>query len=365
MPNIRVKNINSIMPLSVKFARFSFNGSSESRLRIYHKLASLLRNNFSLSDALERIWMIESYDGKKVEEAPAVALSAWIYELQKGKSFADAISGWVPERERMMLMAGDMSRLEVSLVNLIRVSEGYKRILEPLKSALAYPSFLILLTFLLLIMIGLKMVPPMAEFFEGKEVGGMAGSLIDLSEFMLHYWFYIPPAVIAVFVLMGLSLKYLTGPIRKVLDKAPPWSLYRMFSGVSLLLSLSALVKAGVPIVKGVQMIRKDSTIYLTERLDLTLAYMRNGSNLGQALNRTGFEFPTREIIGDLSIYSELDNFQEALEKIANEFLEDSIKLIKAQAGILNGIALMFIFAVVAWVLFGIFDISNQIQNTF
>ena len=151
--------------------------------------------------------------------------------------------------------------------------------------------------------------------------------------------------------------------MRAKFDKIPPWNLYRIFVGVSWLLSLSALVNAGTPVSKALRMLRGDSSPYLLYRLERALIYVNNGENLGEALYLTGLDFPDKEVIGDLQIYAELDNFPAALNMMANEWLEDSIRDIEQKAAGLNAAAILMIAAIVAWVVAGTFAMQDQMVS--
>ena len=94
------------------------------------------------------------------------------------------------------------------------------------------------------------------------------------------------------------------------------------------------------------------------------MVFINNGDNLGQALGKTGLNFPDAEIISDLKIYSELDNFEEALDNLANEWLDESVYLIEEKAGILNMVALLTVGAVIAWAVMGTFEMQDQITNS-
>ena len=155
-----------------------------------------------------------------------------------------------------------------------------------------------------------------------------------------------------------------TGKVRALFDYMPPWSLYKVFTGISWLLALSALVKGGTPVSTAMRALRRDSSRYLKERIDKTMVFINNGDNLGQALGKTGLNFPDAEIISDLKIYSELDNFEEALDNLANEWLDESVYLIEEKAGILNMVALLTVGAVIAWAVMGTFEMQDQITNS-
>ena len=358
--------INKKIPTNqviLRLTQFMVMASNEQRLKIYYKLAALLRNKFTLMDALDRIWMIESKDGKSQEEPMAVAVAWWLRELEKGLPFSSAIEGWAPMREKLMLSVGDVSKLEKALLNVIKVSEGSNRIIQPLMSAVTYPIMMLCLSLVIIVGVGVYMVPPLLEFAKNANWSGTAKSLVWLSGFVKVYWWTFP---VVLFGLVGgiyMSFSLFTGPARVKFDKFPPWSLYRMFTGVSWLMSLAALVESGTPIAKAMQSLRQNANPYLRERIDKALMYMKNGDNLGTSLKKSNTHFPEDELIGDLEIYSELDNFEEALNSVATEYLEDSITNIKKEAGILNSVALLIVSAVIAWVLLGVFDMQNQVQN--
>ena len=141
-------------------------------------------------------------------------------------------------------------------------------------------------------------------------------------------------------------------------------SLYRIFTGVCWLLALAALVKAGTPVSSALRSLRGDASPYLKERIDKSLVYISNGDNLGQALHKTNLEFPDPEVIGDLRIYSELDGFEEALDQMANEWLEDSIKGIADKASILNMIAILSVGGIISCSVLGTFDMQDHITKS-
>ncbi|MCK5296753.1 MAG: hypothetical protein KAJ75_07660, partial [Alphaproteobacteria bacterium] len=78
-----VKQINlqkaakSLSVVEEYYARILCGMNGGSRLKIYKKLASLLRNRFSLMDALDRIYGIVTNNGKNTKEPMAIAITCW------------------------------------------------------------------------------------------------------------------------------------------------------------------------------------------------------------------------------------------------------------------------------------------------
>lgn len=357
------KAMRSLNSIEVYYAKIMCNLSNAGRLKIYRKLASLLRNRFSLMDALDMLHDGLTNGGKNSSEPMAIAMASWGHALQNGVPFSDALKGWAPDRERLMLSVGDVSNLESALVNVIKVSEGSTKMIRPIVSAIAYPSFLFMMSVVIVWAIGIYMVPPMLEAVPGIKWVGTGKTLVDLSEWVQKNWIMAFATFPIIALIIYSTISIWTGAIRTKFDSIPPWSLYKIFVGITWLLALSALVKGGVPVSVALQSLKKDASRYLKERIDATLSFIKNGDNLGQALNKTGFQFPDKEIIADLKIYSELDNFEEALESLANNWLEESVFMIEQKAEILNMVAILTVAGIIAWAVFGVFDMQDQITS--
>ncbi len=354
------KKKSSFSGAEIAYAKFMTRHSTNERLRMYRKLASLLRNRFSLMDALERLYGIASKNGKDQHETMGIAITNWMRSLQNGESFSVALRGWAPQSELLMLSVGDIANLDQALDNLIKVVEGVKRMKEPVVSAISYPMFLLFLTTLIIYAVGAYMVPPMVEAVPNLVWRGQAKTLVALSEWVQNNTLLLFVTMPIIFAFISWTLPRWKGRMRARLDNIPPWSIYRIFVGVSWLMSLAALVKAGTPVSKALRVLRSDANPYLLYRIERALFFVNSGDNLGDALYKTNLSFPDREVVGDLQIYAELDNFQLALDQLANEWLEDSVRNIEQKASVLNMVAILLIAAIVAWVVMGTFDMQDQ-----
>ena len=164
------------------YAKWVFRLSTAKRLAVFRKLASLLRNDFTLMNALGRIEMIESHEGRKPGEPFAIVMRAWQKNLERGMTFSEATRGWLPPAETLLVTSGNVTNLAVALENVGRVVDGTARIRRAMMNAVAYPLFLFALTFGIIIMVGIYLVPPLAEAGGGDVVWrGAAASLVWLS----------------------------------------------------------------------------------------------------------------------------------------------------------------------------------------
>ena len=157
--------------------------STDKRIAIWRKLVSLLKNDFTLVNALNRLQMTESHGGSKPNEPFAICMREWERNLERGFSFSEATRGWIPPEETLLLTSGNMSSLIVALENVGRIVVANKRIGRAVFGAIAYPLLLLILVFGIIIMVGIYLVPPLAEVAgDGMVWSGGAASLIWLSE---------------------------------------------------------------------------------------------------------------------------------------------------------------------------------------
>lgn len=348
--------------LELLYAKLVFRTNTEKRMAICRKLASLLRNDFTLIDALERLEMIESKNGTKPNEPFAIVMRQWQKNLERGMSFSEATRGWVPPEETLLVTSGNLSNLVVALENVGRVVDGTQRIKRAMTTAIGYPMFLLALTFGIIIMVGLYLVPPLAEIAGNNIVWhGTAKSLIWLSDFSIKYWYFFLVIFASIVAIIWVSLPNWSGRMRVLFDKLPPWNVYKIQVSVGWLMSLAAMVSAGITIPDAMRMLSDSANRYLRRILDIALRYIANGDNLGVAMANTRKNFPDNEIIGDLTIYADMNGFDENLTQVANDYLDESVRKMEKVSNTLNSMGILLISAIIAWVVLGTFQMQDQI----
>lgn len=350
--------------LERKFAKLLFTEGK--RLSVYRRLASLVRNGTNVDDAVAYLYKRASNNGAKPGEPDAVVFSDWLNRIRNGKPFSEALGEWAPISERMIIAAGEKSGLLVeNLLSVCDVVESNKRMKRAVISSLFQPVMLCLASIGVLMMFGYKVIPMFAQISSPETWKGAAYSMYLASSFVKSIWLWVFLGSIVVgVVLIIFSLTRLTGPVRVVLDKIPPWSTYRLWVGSGFILSLSAMIKSGEPIQRSMQDLRKTASPYLRERIDAGLAGLKMGQNLGIALEKAGHDFPDREVIEELVIYSNQSGFDAALEIIGRDWLEKGVKVVETQSAVMNGIAKGLMGAVVAWIVVGTFGLQDAISDS-
>lgn len=338
---------------------------SKERGRLYRKLVAFLRNGVSLTNALRIMWNHATDDGKKPNQPMAIVLRELSDKVANGQTFGRAIAGWVPEGDRIVIEAGEKAgSLDTAIENALFIHEGSKKIKSTIIGGLAYPVILVFVALGFMVMFGVKIVPAFAEVLPREQWTGTAANMAMISDFVQSW---LLPSCLGVACLLAVilwSLPRWTGPMRAKFDQYPPWSIYRLNAGAGFMLSVAALVKAGVQIPEVLRIVGKGAQPWYRERVMGALRYVSNGINMGDALYRTKLGFPDVDTVKDLRSYAELDGFEEILEVLGRQWMEESVSKIQAQTAMIRNLAIVFLGIVFGIIATGIFALQQQVTQS-
>jgi type II secretory pathway component PulF len=333
------------------------------RIRVYQKLNRFLSSSVSLRQALEIMYQHASEDGRKPKNPTAQILIQWLRSVKNGQSFGQAIQGWVPDGDRLVIEGGEAAgNLPQSIERAVLISESLRLIISTIVSGIAYPVMLFLAAIGFLIFFGTTVIPQFEEILPREEWTGVAYQMSVMSDFVQNGMVWVLLLLVALGGLIAATMTKWTGSIRARFDKYPPWSLYRLVIGAGFMLTVSGMIKAGIAVPKILSMLQRGASPWYVEKLSKTLFQVKNGHNLGEALYRTGFNFPDKDTVADLRAYANLNKFDETLQRLGEEWLGDAIKRIKAQMAVLFMTCLLFFGGVFFWIAGGIFSLVNQVQ---
>lgn len=340
---------------------FEFN--SKARERLYRKLAQLLKNGVSLDRALEQIAMIE---GKRKHTATATLLRRWRNSIENGMNFGQTVAPFVPSSESLLLETGGNSgRLQESFMNAAESVAQQRRVKGAIVSAGAYPALLIMVLMAMLVMMSYNIIPAFAEVLPIEQWKGSAALVAAVSFSIREKGLVYFGVLAAVFLVVTFSMPRWTGKTRMWVENIAPWSIYRMWQGSSFLLSVASLMASGVKIDdNALRRISGRTSPYLQERIFAIARQLTSGYNLGEAMSRTGFDFPESELIDDLRIYATLKGFEENLTAITREWVGEVEGKVTAAMKILNTVALVLIAVTLGVLITSIFGVVQQIQDS-
>src|SRR3546814_12923744 len=82
-------------------------------------------------------------------------------------------------------------------------------------------------------------------------------------------------------------------------------------------------------------MMAKTGSPWVRSRVGAALAGINSGLNLGQALHRTGYQFPDDRMVQFLRSVSDQDGFDDHLVRFGERWLKKSVDQVKSAAKIL------------------------------
>lgn len=343
--------------------KFQFTASM--RFSLYSKLVEYMNSGVPLPQALDTIYKHVSHDGKKPKAVQAVAVRSWRREVLNGRSFGQAITGWVPDKERVVIEAGEAAgNLGVAIENAIFIHQGNSQLLGAIASAVIYPAVLLGMTLGYVYIFGTQVVPEFAEITPTDQWVGIPAQLAVMSDFVQNWMAHCIVALLAIIVLFFYSLPRWTGRIRTFLDRFPPWSLYRLSMGCGFLLGVSTMHRAGIPMPQALKILSRNAKPWYRQRIEHTRDRILNGYNLGEALYRTGYEFPDRETVIDLRAFADLTGFDKALDNIGHRWMNTSVQKTRAQAAIIRNLAIVIMGLTVLWLVMGVMSLQSMVQST-
>lgn len=349
--------------LDDKFNRLMFKLGTGQRRRLYLKLAKMMENGTPILDALISIYQRRVTAGQQ-KHALSIALDDWIKKVQNGMKLSQAMIGWVDHDEQMLISAGEQSgNIDGALVSTAEIMVAKKRIRWAVIGGIAYPAFLLMLAFGLLVMFSYKIIPQFSRVVPDDKWQGIARLMINSAEFTRDWLPVITLILVGLIVAFFYSLPRWTDGLRIKLDRFIPYSIYRILIGSTWMISFAALVNAGVRIETALQQLESNSAPWLKVRIASCLRGMRSGLGVGDALAKAGYQFPDPEIIDDLGVYSKFSGFDQALDTIGREWITESVERIETLMKVVFGVSLLLVAALVIFEVGGLIAMELQMAS--
>lgn len=338
---------------------------SGARIEIYEAIELLLSNQVQLSVALNALYDIESKDGKKKGEVAAIVLQDCINAMESGKPLSIALERWVPDQEVQLIRAGERSGdLTGAFKDAIKIIQAKSQIMSAVLGGLIYPIVLGGFSCILLYQIANNMVPQFARIIPPEHWTGATAVLREIADFVNTKGVYslIGLFFVLVWVMWSLPNMHRTR-VRKILDRIPPWSIYRTLHGSTFLLNVAVMLRAGIRVQEILTMISHTGSPWLKSRVGAALNGITQGENLGEALHMSGYNFPDERSVQFLRLLSNQSGFDDRLGAFADRWLVKSISNVKAASQILLYIGISATAGLLMLVIAGVFSMQQLAQQ--
>jgi len=292
-----------------------------------------------------------------------------VVSLETGSTFAEAL-----RNERVfdsifinLVSAGEEGGvLDKSLEKAADFYEASKRLQDEVKSAMAYPIFVLIFAIGVIFIISFYILPRLIGAFGSIPTSGIVRFLMNVNGFLSQHWLgsLIAAAIIAVGLIIFMKTRFSMYLKELLATLFPPAAKLRNMMGIERFCrTLSVLTGSGVLLTKAVEMAAAASNNpRLVKRSKLVSDRVKEGASLRQAMIEAGL-FPqiVYELVGT---GEETGKLEEVLAKVA-DFYEDQVRVgVKKLVSLIEPMLIAGVGGFIAFMAFTMYSTIFQLQQT-
>lgn len=292
-------------------------------------------------------------------------LGAIVADIEDGSSLSDAMSKHKRAFSKIYvntIKAGEIGgMLDEILLRLAEFLEKIDRLKKKIISAMTYPVSVIIIATGIIAGIMMFIIPNFVKMFEDMEIGGglpiMTQIVINISNIMVNYWYFLIGVPFVLFILRKLLAK-----IRKIkyyMDRAtfkiPIFGKIINKSAVSgFCRTLATLTSAGVPILEALTN-TKDATKneVLIAAVDNIYDSVREGGTIGDPLRRS--KVTDEIVINMVEVGEETGELDKMLIKVADNLDIEVDTTVEAMTSLIEPLLIVFLGGAIGFIVIAMF----------
>jgi hypothetical protein len=304
---------------------------------------TILRDHLSVSTTLK-------LPAREVYQSMLVSLSA-------GKGVALGAAPYVSSAEVALLGVADRTASAEPYDALKKLLKGASDMTKAVLTACAYPVFLLIMCYFLVMLFSTKVIPGMKLAIHSEVLPGRSQIYMAFTTFVADWKWAMIAATIAGIAAFAAALPFWTGALRQNLDRwFPPFVVYRLYQAAMFLLGLAALVQARVPVDVALRFLSDRATPHLRSYIQPIETIYVTGKNSIDAFHTALFP---PDIIVRIASLSRAGHIDDALIGVGEGVIDFTVGAVKAAASALFVMSLFSVAGFVAWT----YDFMNTIGN--
>lgn len=325
----------------------------EHRIGVWMLCADLLDSGMEVERALPAVAAVQRAAGKR---SVALVLQGLLPALETGR-MQSAVARVTPGSEAMVF-AG-FGRVEAATVfrAAARIAQVEDRVMLALRTHLVGPVALVATILLMLFGAGEWFVPAMQEMAPLQEWPAESRIAGELAVAFTEHVVWIGGALAAVGMLVWWLARHWVGPGRAVADGFFPFSLVRLVTGLSFVLTVVEAMRAGLDLDRRLfEALEAMGMRYTRHRIRAIREAMEGGLNLGAAMGATGHGFPAPELIPVITALEGMESWEERLGKFVDRWVARSERHVAERAAVVNRVLTMVVVVIAGsgmWLFFG------------
>ena len=302
------------------------------------------------------------------------ALGAIHEDVQKGFTISEAMNNHdkvFPSILINMIEAGEVSgTLDSILERMARHFEQESKLESKIKSALVYPSALIVVSIAVVIFMLVAVLPTFTSMFtsSGVDLPWPTQLLMNLSEWIKTYWYLLGGGLLI--VVMGWFYFISTTEGRRFLDNLKIKIPGIRVTSIKIITArftrtLSTLLASGIPLLQALEVVGKVlNNVVVQDRLIDSTDGIRRGASLSRAVRAMDIFPPMVDSM--INIGEESGALDEILYKTA-DFYEDEVEMsIQRMTTLIEPVLLVFMAVIIGFIVIAMampmFEMVNAVQ---
>ncbi|MFZ1980909.1 MAG: type II secretion system F family protein [Smithella sp.] len=276
-------------------------------------------------------------------------------DIEGGTSLTNALKKYPKVFDELfvnLIAAGEAGGiLDVILERLSNYMEKAMKLKSRVKGAMTYPVAVLVISFAVVALLLLKVIPVFKKMFEGMggQLPGLTQALITASEFTQKYFLFMGAVIFAIYIAFNRFHKTERGRwiVDSILLKSPVFGdLLKKVAVAKFSRTLSTMMSSGVPILEGLTIVSKTSGNVVVENALLkTRQSISEGRTISEPLAETGI-FPAM-VVQMISVGEATGALDSMLSKIAN-FYDDEIDVaVDSMTSLLEPVMMVFLGTIV------------------
>jgi general secretion pathway protein F len=306
--------------------QFGESVSVEDLALFTRQLATLVKAKIQIVEALTAL--MDQTDNPKLQ----VILSEIRTKVNEGTSLADAFGTYPKVFNNVyvnMVSAGEQSgNLEVVLIRLADFTEAQMQLKNRIKGAITYPVIMVVIGALMFGVIFTVVIPKITKIFETmkKEVPLMTRICINISDFLLNYWWLVIVGSIASYYLFMKYIHTKGGESwwhKMVLRMPIIGELVTMINVSRFCSTLATLLNSGVPILTSLNIVKNlVANVHMRKAVEEARTMIKEGASMATPLQESGL-YPS--MVVHMIKLGEKSGELEPMLQIVSENYEDQV----------------------------------------
>jgi type IV pilus assembly protein PilC len=286
-----------------------------------------------------------------------------VEDVESGMTLSEAFSKHPKAFDRLyvnMVKAGEAGgALEVILQRLAEFKEKAQSLKKKIIGAMIYPSVVIFVAVSILTFIMVMIIPKFKKIFDefGLQLPTATKTLIDMSNWMSKYWFFIPLFPLGVYLLLKLIRMSRAG--NYALDRMTLWipvvgSLVEKTIVARTMRTLGTLIASGVPILEALAIVRETANNAVFERMfQRVLESIREGDTIADPMRNS--KLVDDMVTNMIEVGEETGDLDSMLYKVADFYDEEVDNTVKSLISLLEPIMIVFLGGAIGGIVISLF----------